>query len=244
MAEFLVFDLYGPLASWGDTAVGEQRPTRPRPSKSALVGLLAGTLGIERQDEEAHQALNRGLGLALAVRSPGKPLTDYHTVQMPHGKDRYATRREEMVHSKRLNTVLSWRTYLGEALFRACLWQRGDAAPELGRLAKALQRPVFCPYLGRKSCPPGLPFNPRIVQAETMALALTQDSGQEDFLPGFVAPTGNMEMYWEGRTLPGDPDPGVEAVQRMSSRDSLLSRRRWQFTARTENQGYTRKEVS
>ena len=36
MRAYLVFQLYGPLASWGDIAVGETRPSTPIPSKSAI----------------------------------------------------------------------------------------------------------------------------------------------------------------------------------------------------------------
>ena len=53
MADFLVFQLYGALASWGDIAVGEYRPSQGHPSKSAITGLLAAALGIEREDDAA-----------------------------------------------------------------------------------------------------------------------------------------------------------------------------------------------
>ncbi|MEX2322042.1 MAG: CRISPR-associated protein Cas5, partial [Saccharospirillum sp.] len=38
--EFLVFRLYGPLASWGNTAVGGVRPTLAMPTRSAILGML------------------------------------------------------------------------------------------------------------------------------------------------------------------------------------------------------------
>ena len=42
MSELLVFRLFGPLASWGEIAVGQVRPSAVRPTRSALLGLLAG----------------------------------------------------------------------------------------------------------------------------------------------------------------------------------------------------------
>jgi CRISPR system Cascade subunit CasD len=50
MMEYLLFRLYGPLASWGEIAVGESRHTATYPGKSALLGLLAAALGIRRDD--------------------------------------------------------------------------------------------------------------------------------------------------------------------------------------------------
>jgi CRISPR system Cascade subunit CasD len=38
MRDYLLFRLYGPLAAWGDIAVGEYRPSFAHPSKSAIIG--------------------------------------------------------------------------------------------------------------------------------------------------------------------------------------------------------------
>ena len=58
MNAYLVFRLYGPLASWGMPAVGGDRPTAAQPTRSALLGLLAAGLGIKRDKEYALQALH------------------------------------------------------------------------------------------------------------------------------------------------------------------------------------------
>ena len=42
--EALIFQLYGPLASWGAPAVGETRPSSDHPGRAALLGLLASAL--------------------------------------------------------------------------------------------------------------------------------------------------------------------------------------------------------
>ncbi|PAP57596.1 type I-E CRISPR-associated protein Cas5/CasD, partial [Salmonella enterica subsp. enterica serovar Braenderup] len=52
MSQYLVFQLHGPMASWGVDAPGEVRHSQAQPSRSALLGLLAAALGI-RRDEEA-----------------------------------------------------------------------------------------------------------------------------------------------------------------------------------------------
>ena len=38
MKDYLVFRLYGPMASWGQAAVGGDRPTDIQPSRSAVLG--------------------------------------------------------------------------------------------------------------------------------------------------------------------------------------------------------------
>jgi CRISPR system Cascade subunit CasD len=100
---FLTFTLAAPLASFGGVAVGERRGSDDRPAKSAIIGLLAAALGIEREDEETHAALAREFFCAVRienfkVRAPRRLMTDYHTAQSPpRGRNqRFATRRHEV----------------------------------------------------------------------------------------------------------------------------------------------------
>ena len=108
--EHLTFRLYGPMASWGEIAVGESRHTDYYPSKSAIIGLLGAALGLRREEEEAHQNLANAYLQATKVLRSGQLLKDYHTAQAPDsaGKFRYRTRRDEIVKGRdRLGTVLS-----------------------------------------------------------------------------------------------------------------------------------------
>jgi CRISPR system Cascade subunit CasD len=52
MSQYLVFQLHGPMASWGVDAPGEVRHSHELPSRSALLGLLAAALGIRREEEQ------------------------------------------------------------------------------------------------------------------------------------------------------------------------------------------------
>ena len=65
--DFLVFQLQGPMAAWGDTAVGEFRPSLDAPGLSSLVGLLGAALGLRREDV-GQQEMGRGVGHGLAFR--------------------------------------------------------------------------------------------------------------------------------------------------------------------------------
>lgn len=169
MPAYLVFQLHGALQAYGLVAVGEVRHSASHPTRSAVFGLLAACLGLTREDAAGLSSLAESYGLAVRVDEPGAPLLDYHTVQTPPEvkKRVYRTRADELGGLLGRNdtpyTVLSRRGYLCDAHFTACLWAVSDRPPHsLEALAKALQKPRFVPYLGRKCCPASLPFAPRL----------------------------------------------------------------------------------
>ncbi len=65
--DYLLFRLYGPMASWGEIAVGETRHTASYPGKSAIIGLMAAALGIKRTESEKQQQMQQGYSLAVEV---------------------------------------------------------------------------------------------------------------------------------------------------------------------------------
>ncbi len=165
---YLLFRLYGPMASWGEIAVGESRHSAAYPSKSALLGLLAAALGVRRSDTSRQQALWRHCQFAVKVISTGHLLRDYHTTQVPRavGKFAYRTRRDELVIGKNLlGTILSNREYRCDALaiIAVKLQEPHDAIWSLETIRQALLKPKFHLYLGRKACPLAAPLNPKIV---------------------------------------------------------------------------------
>ena len=128
MPEFLTFALAAPLAAMGDIAVGERRGGWDRPGRSAVLGLVAACLGLTREDEAAHAALESGYGLALCRQRLGPLLADYHTAQVPprqRGR-RFATRAEELA-AQDFETILSRRDYRTDFLVLGALWQRSGA---------------------------------------------------------------------------------------------------------------------
>ncbi|MEW6220901.1 MAG: type I-E CRISPR-associated protein Cas5/CasD [Thermodesulfobacteriota bacterium] len=151
MTDYLIFRLYGPMASWGEIAVGEVRPSATHPSKSAVLGLVAAALRLDRDQEEMHQRLADAYGFAVRVDCMGVPLVDYHTAQVPpsgSGRNRRtcATRREELTTLPRhkLSTILSRRDYRMDALAVVALWTRIVAPPyALAAIRDALERPGY-----------------------------------------------------------------------------------------------------
>ena len=83
MKEYLTFRLYGPLASWGQAAVGGDRPTGLCPTRSAVLGLLGAALGIKREEELRLSELQESVTVAIKQTVPTSLLRDYHTTQVP-----------------------------------------------------------------------------------------------------------------------------------------------------------------
>ena len=231
---FLLFTLYGPMASFGEIAVGERRMSWARPARSAVLGLIGAALGIDRSNEAAHHALETGLFLAVRSDAPGRPFMDYHTTQTPKSKkgQSFATRREEL-EAEDLHTVLSGREWRTDAYFTTALWLRPESAVDLDEIARALRRPHFTLSAGRKSGPLGLPLNPAIIDADTFreALDLRRPNDVERAVLENVrvdgVPGGEL---WFDMDAPGAPSD-VRVVRR---RDAVVSRERWQFADRFE----------
>lgn len=209
---YLVFQLYGPLAAWGDLAVGRQRTTLPHPTKSAVLGLCAAALGIRRTEVSQLQDLYANCHFASMVQAAGTLLTDFQTTDV--GLD---------------HPFLSYKDYRSDSLATACLWSAGRNSFSLDQLKEALVRPRFHLYLGRLSCPLGLPLAPQIMTA-----ASPTDAMRRATLPGTELLSGidrdpSRVYRWEGSS------PDVPVQQQVLRRDQPLHPIRRQFAERLEN---------
>ncbi len=247
MTDYLLFRLYGPLAAWGDVAVGELRPTTAHPSKSTVLGLVAAALGIRRHEEDRHQQLEAACGFAVLVENAGVHLRDYHTVQQADTIARLKhlhTRRDELADRGNRYTIISRRDYRADALCTVALWIRSAPVPAtLEQLAEALRRPRLPLYLGRKSCPLSLPLAPRIVPAATLDAAfstwLDGDNPQQAALLAAIRLdrlSRERECYWEAEGSAVDPQK-LPILHTTARRDRPVSRQRRQFAERAEHYG-------
>ncbi|MCO6428716.1 type I-E CRISPR-associated protein Cas5/CasD [Nitrosomonas communis] len=230
---YLVFQLQAPFSAWGETAVGEFRPTANYPSESALLGLLAAALGMRREEEDAHAALHRGYSFAIGVLASGCLLRDYHTAQVPGRVSLknlpHNSRRDELNLPKiDLNTILSTRDYRQGAANMIAV-QAHDGAPyALDDLAQVLAKPRFTLYLGRKACPPALPLNPQIIAAENSHTALYNYRQELVKRSGETIPEFERIVWGEG--IESGTIHDLEVVRK----DRVLSREHWQFGDRIE----------
>lgn len=239
MTTFLTFTLAAPLASFGGVAVGERRASADHPMKSAILGLVAGALGIERTEDEAHLALAEdwlyGARIEdLPSRAPRRLMTDFHTAQPPGRghKMRSATRREELEGDK-ANAILTYREYRTDCSYTIALWP-STTAPRHGAeaIAAALRHPIFMPYAGRKSCPLMLPMAPHILEAETLEDAFAAHDAasvkQAAFRAEYRLAATPLRLAVEA------PHKGDRQGRIEKRRDHVLSRVRWQFAPRDE----------
>lgn len=242
MASFLVFTLEGPMASWGDTAPGEQRGSWSRPSKSAVIGLVAAALGLRRTDEAALSALHHGLGFAVLIERAGRPARDYHTAQAPveaalnrFRKIRHrtpATRGEELSCDD-LNTTLSQRTFHVAPCYRIALWPRDNFdGASTDAIAEALTRPALQLYLGRKAFPLSRPPAPLSVEADTLEEAFTvyrNEDIKRDDPSRYASAVARPEIWCDT-----DAPLGANAHGRTERRDSFRSNTPRQHDIRPE----------
>ncbi|PYD46348.1 type I-E CRISPR-associated protein Cas5/CasD [Novacetimonas pomaceti] len=250
MGQFLTFAMVAPMASFGTLAVGERRDGGDRPARSAVLGLIGACLGISREDELAHKALAEEYGHAILCHASGRLLTDYHTTQTAPSRRNWrpATRAQELAEARgELATILSRRDYRTGSWHLGALWARDDGARwTLSELCDAMREPVFTPSLGRKSCPPGLPLAPQLMESKNAITALMarQKNGPEsqiyigsgrlfrDRLAGPDADT-DMLIVLDAADV-AQQGAGCDVIRREIRRDQPLSRVRWQFGLRDE----------
>ncbi|MBW7859015.1 MAG: type I-E CRISPR-associated protein Cas5/CasD [Leptonema sp. (in: Bacteria)] len=228
MSQYLVFHIHGPLFAAGDIAVGEYRPSLGHPTKSGLMGLIAGSMGIDRTDHKKNQLLNEKIKIGILVLNSGYLLRDYHTSMVPAlSKTPFLTRRNELLAEK-LTTILSTRDYRQDSLFRIVLSSKD--VDLLASIKAALITPIYAPYLGRKSCPPALPFAPTIVNAESMieALKVVKCSFTEEIL--FLIQKNKKSTL---QAFLEEKPKGIDITE-FKRHDRLIDRKRWQFGERIE----------
>ncbi len=253
--EYLLFRLYGPMASWGEIAVGETRHTANYPGKSAIIGLMAAALGIKRAESEKQQQMQQGYALAVKVYSQGRLLRDYHTTQVPDsvGKITYRTRRDELVFGKaRLGTILSSREYRSDALALVAVKALPDAPNDLQTIKKYFEKPRFHLYLGRKSCPLAAPLDPQIAENKNNYYEAFKAYEHKPMMPTNKSCEGTISVcdaywlrqadvryyYWEGEASDFSDTLDLSRMQTRIRHDQPLSRKRWQFSPRKEHYLY------
>lgn len=135
----ILLKLAGPLQSWGTRANFEIRHTDYYPSKSAVLGLLLGAMGIRREDTSETIDVFNALDFAIRVEQPGELLKDYHIA------------RSYESNGSLLQTYVTERYYLEDAVFLAALGSENGAV--IAEIEHALKYPHFQPFMGRRSCP-------------------------------------------------------------------------------------------
>lgn len=165
MPNYLIIRLQGVMQSWGKHSYEDYRPSELFPTRSALTGLLAACLGIERGNIQELSKLDASYRYTVRQDKrlfPIQRIFDYHTV----GESIKAT------GAIRTTPIQSYREYLYDAHFTVALSVKASGHWTLNELQAALQKPVFTPYLGRRSCPITSPLDGGVTEALDAKAAL------------------------------------------------------------------------
>lgn len=134
----LLLKLAGPLQSWGVSSDFETRYTDLYPSKSAVIGMIAGSLGYRRYEDEKINQLN-SLDFAVRIDQVGNLLRDFHIAKSYKQK------------GDLLRTYVTNRYYVEDAVFVVAIGSADHALIE--SILLAVQRPYFQTFMGRRSLP-------------------------------------------------------------------------------------------
>lgn len=174
MAQILILRLQGVMQAWGKHSYEDYRPSEVFPTRSAVEGLLAACLGIEREDKQQLKALSRCF--SFAVRQDLRMLKE-KPVQMRKISDFHTVLDARKVDGS-INPypVVSRREYLCDGHFTVALDFNPQSSWTNEALTLALKKPVFTPFLGRRSCPITAPLFEQWIEAEDLHSALSEIS--------------------------------------------------------------------
>jgi CRISPR system Cascade subunit CasD len=157
--KFIMLRLEGPIQSWGERSLWDERDTSDKPTKSGIVGLIACCMGLSRENETIPKIYDE-ISMSVRIDNRGRIARDFQTIENTVKADGKLNK----------NKVVSPRYYLTDASFLVAIGFKDELL--LNEIVSALKTPKWLPYLGRKSCIPVLPIYAGIVDAETPLEAL------------------------------------------------------------------------
>ncbi len=197
MQNFLILRLRGVMQAWGGHTYEDYRPSHNIPTRSGLEGLLAACLGIDRDDLDNQRALSDSFSYAIrADEHIDIQNTDYKKEYYPQKIiDFHTVKESRMVKKGKVNTnaIISRREYLCDSLFIVALSFNKHALYDLQTVAKAIQKPIYTPFLGRRSCPLTAPLYDDKQTAEHLHAALISVPANNGWKP--TAIYSNLEQW-------------------------------------------------
>lgn len=169
--KYVICPLYGPMQSWGwgKNMDLTDRDTRHAPTHSGFCGLLCAALGVDRHDIEGLLAVHEKIEFATLAAGPRRRMRDFTAVT---NYARATGKPDGVDHGG--NPVIFNKYYLADALFVVAAWSADGDLVE--RIARALLRPKYTLYLGRKSYTPS--HAPLYVDPETRSAVFDGDPVQ------------------------------------------------------------------
>ena len=227
LPDHLTFILAGPLSGFSGSGGHQRRTGLLLPNRSAIVGLLGAALGIDGDNRSGQEGI-AAYGVAVQSLRRSSALRDFHTVQtIPAGVATGAKTRTDALCSagEARHNVVTLRDYRSDTAIGVAVWGCGGWA--LGDLAEALCRPVYALSLGRRSCPPSWPLDPKIISASdpVAALARVKPAVPPESTAGWGVERGAV-MSWSAI-------PGRRASRSVELHSRPENRRTWTFLPET-----------
>jgi CRISPR system Cascade subunit CasD len=147
------------LSAYGLQTFDVHRKVNHFPTRSAVIGLLAAALGIERTNQQKLFELSESILVAVQVNNAGEKMMDYHTVQnfrSPDGKIQKGTKP-------------TYREYWCDSEYTFAISAPCDL---IQKLVLAVKTPKFTLFQGRKSCPLTRPLFEGVMDVDNPAIAL------------------------------------------------------------------------
>ena len=211
MQDYLIIKLQGAMQAWGGHTYEDYRPSQIFPTRSAIVGLLAACLGIEREDIKALKALNESFQFNMTVRVDKRKQAQQHKqtvskepkyVAMQKITDFHTVQHARKVDGKpRPEAIVSRREYLCDAEFTLALSFIDETFYSLEKIKQAIKKPVYTPFLGRRSCPIHRPLFEAVVKAENAIEALNTVEPCQGTLYSEVELVGSTAMMVRDQPL-------------------------------------------
>jgi CRISPR system Cascade subunit CasD len=201
-------------------------------------------LGVDRDDSEALSALESNYGVAVHSLTTGSALRDYHTVQSVQAsivkKHRPSTRRQLLnaAYPDDPETMITQRMLRQDGLSLVVLWERATARWSLVEIQAAMRCPKFVPYAGRKANVLGLPLDPTLLEASSLAAVLWLRQRDLDGRLNSLGVQGLKPGAGWSATVHHDPladardAAGLVPSATLVRRDHVAHRGRWQFSER------------
>lgn len=126
------------MQSWGTSSRFETRMSDYYPSKSGMIGIIAASLGYNRDEDEKIQKLN-DLDFAVRVDQEGVLKKDYHIA------------RKVKPNGELERTYVTNRYYMEDAVFVVAISHENEVW--IDEILQALKYPYFQLFMGRRSCP-------------------------------------------------------------------------------------------
>jgi|UPI000370D134 CRISPR system Cascade subunit CasD len=163
MNHYLAIKLHGVMQAWGGHTYEDLRHSELIPTRSAVLGLLAACLGIDRNQVEKLEMLSSSVRIAVRIdekKVNGKScplirIMDFHTVMDARKVDGKANK----------NPVVSKREYLCDAEYTLMIQSIPNMGYSLAAIEEAVRAPIYTPFLGRRSCPLSRPLFDAVISA-------------------------------------------------------------------------------